>query len=103
MTKDTEPLIAPNWNRDLHLIIEALQNDNLWLVDMQLKYITVQVDTRSGGAFVLQDRDGNPVSIDRLMGAHHESLDRWGPGRAHVRGRSDAPTDKPALFKKLEK
>lgn len=60
-------------------IVAALENDNAWLFDSQVKYVQITVDTRSGGLFSLRDRDGNTIEPERLLKAHEKALECFGP------------------------
>lgn len=57
------------WNNDAAAFCALIQaNDGFWCVDFPLKYLSLNVDTRSGH-FRLKDRDGNEISPDRVLKA----------------------------------
>jgi hypothetical protein len=66
------PTRGPDFNRwfkNVSLFAEIVQeNSGLWLIDSDLKYLNVRIDTRSG-AFKLTCRDGEEIDVDRVLEA----------------------------------
>lgn len=57
------------WHMDAAAFVAMIQaNPGLWLGDMNLKYLNVRIDTRSGD-FIVTARDGERVSPDRVTAA----------------------------------
>jgi len=57
------------WHKDVALFTKIVQeNPGLWLVDPDLKYLNIRLDTR-GGEFLVTCGDGEAVSADRVVKA----------------------------------
>jgi hypothetical protein len=57
------------WQQDAAGFLTRIQpHGDLWLGHSDLKYLTLRVDTRDG-AFLLFDREGKPLRMDRVLEA----------------------------------
>lgn len=67
-------IMEPNiWNKDaLQFVKEVTESQGFWCMDMELKYLDIRIDTRSGD-FIIKDRDGNLISKERVL----EAIQKW--------------------------
>jgi hypothetical protein len=57
------------WHENVALFAQVIQeNPGLWLIDSDLKYLNLRIDTR-GGEFLVTCRDGEAISADRVVKA----------------------------------
>lgn len=64
------------WHMDAAKFVALIQaNPGLWLSDMDLKYLNVRIDTRSG-TFIVSGRDDQRVSPDRVVKAAEDAATR---------------------------
>lgn len=63
---------GPFLRADLFIQLLA-EHPNAWCWDYQIKYLTIDLDTREGLDFTLKDRDGNIIDPDRVLVAIHRS------------------------------
>ena len=62
------------WHKQFGQLADMVQrNPDLWLKDSALKYLNFRVDTRSGD-FLVEDRDGNRISPDRIVTAIRKTV-----------------------------
>ena len=67
-----------DWKPINQEIVDALTNDNLWLIDSNLKYLKLTIDTRSGGEALIFDRDGREVGTKHLLDTHIKAIEIYG-------------------------
>jgi hypothetical protein len=66
---DTQGPAFNAWHRNVELFAKIVQqNPGLWLVDSDLKYLNIRLDTRTG-TFLVSCRDGEAISADRVVDA----------------------------------
>lgn len=65
-----QSVVASNvWNTEIGILVaemDAMKNDNWWIVDTDLKYLTIRIDTRDNAFILSMDGHGDGASTVRI-------------------------------------
>ena len=68
------------WNDDLDqfmALLQSVKDEPWWIVDTDLKYLDVRIDTRDNGWLLRIETSKERISPDRVVAAIEKYLDRF--------------------------